>query len=239
MTQLRMLWISILANAIPAFVSAQVNTKTDAYTGYAYKPGTQSLVYKEQNTEKYINNKHTETQTSYYSQSNQLIATRTLDFSNSLYTPSFKTEDLRTGYMEGVAVTGYQARMFVRKDKTASIKEKVITLNAPMVIDGGFNQFIKDHWSQLMQNQAVVFNFVVPARLNYYNLRACKIAATSTEVKIRIEPNSALLRWIAPPIIVNYNILTRRITNYEGKSNITDDEGSNSVVTLVYPDKGP
>lgn len=239
MAMQRIILTGILAGMAYITATAQTGVQNTSYTGYAYQPGTKTLVYKEQNTEIYSNNIHIETVTSYYSLADKLIATRRLDFSHSHYAPSFTTEDLRSGYMEGVVVSGTRARMFVRKGKNAAIKEKTIELSDPMVIDGGFNQFIKDNWNTLMQNKPVAFNFIVPARLNYYNLRACKVSATGAELTIKIEPNNALLRWIAPPIIVNYNISTRRIVNYEGKSNITDDEGSNPVVKLVYPDKGP
>jgi hypothetical protein len=227
-----------LALGLIAF-SLKSSVKTDDFTGYAYKDGTRQLLYKEESAETLVDQRPVEDVTKYYDPSGALIASRTLKFSASGYTPDFKTEDFRTGYMEGAEVKDNSVRLFVRESKTSPLKEKTFPLAERSVIDGGFNQFIKDKWNNLEQGQQLDFNFMVPSRLDYYSFRAIRVSETPSELIVRIEPGSMMIRWLAGAIVVHYDKSTRRILSYEGKSNITDSKGTNLVVRLVYPQEGP
>lgn len=219
-----------------AFTSA---VETVSYTGYAYKEGVKKPVYTERFTDKTVDGKPSETITKYYDADNKLIAQRTLNFSKSKFAPDFKTEDLRTGYTEGAEAKGKKVKLFVREDKDSKLKEKTISIPEPAVIDGGFNQYIKTNWSELEKGKTLVFNFAVASRLDYYKMRAVRVSATEKSMKVKIEPERKILRLLASPIVVNYDKSTKRILSYEGISNISDENGDNLTIKLVYPDKGP
>jgi hypothetical protein len=224
--------VTITCAFAPAF-------ETESYKGYAYEKGSKSPLYTEAFTDKFIDGKKAETTTLYYNDEQKLIARRTLDFSESQYAPDFKTEDLRTGFMEGAEKKGHSVRLFFRKNSDADLEEKTIRIPEPAVVDGGFNQYIKDNWSALVQGEAVTFYFAVPNRLDYYKLRATKVSSSASEMTIRIQPDQSVLRWIASPIVVKYNTDSKRIISYEGKSNIQHENGNNPVIKLLYPKKGP
>lgn len=225
-----------LCAGLVAFTSA---VETESYTGYAYKEGVKKPVYTEKFTDKTVDGKPSEIITKYYDADNKLIAQRTLNFSKSKFAPDFKTEDLRTGYMEGAESKGKKVRLFMKDDKDSKLKEKTISIPSPAVIDGGFNQYIKENWSQLEKGKTLVFNFAVASRLDYYKMRAVRISATEKTMKIKIEPERKILRLLASPIVVDYDKSTKRILSYEGISNISDENGDNFTIKLVYPDKGP
>lgn len=212
---------------------------TDNYTGYAYNEDSNDLLYTEEFIDKFVDGKHLETLTDYFDPTHKKIAKRFLDFRKSKFAPDFTTEDLRSGYMEGAEITGDEVRLFNRKDKNSQLNEKIMLIPQPVVVDGGFNQFIKANWSALENGETITFHFAIPARLDYFTLRAMKVGTTGTEMKVRVEPDKALLRWIAPPIIVRYSKDTHRIMSYQGQSNISDEHGNNFVMRLVYPKKGP
>lgn len=238
MSAMRILVIAIFAAFLIAGRPFE-ETVTDKYVGYAYTEDSNNLLYTEEFTDRFIDGKHLETTTDYFDPSHKKIAQRLLDFRQSRYAPNFKTEDLRSGYMEGAEVVGNKLKLFNRKDKDSRINEKIMSIPQPVVVDGGFNQFIKSNWSKLEKGEVIAFNFAIPARLDYFTLRAVKIESTATEMKVRVEPDKAILRWIVSPIIVKYSTDTRRIMSYEGQSNISDEKGNNFVMRLVYPKKGP
>ena len=219
-----------------SFASGIVN---DSYNGYAYVAGNKEFVYVEQFTDKILNGKHVETRTKYYNTANELIAERSLNFERSRFAPDFKTEDLRSGYIEGAEVKGQKVRLFFRSNKTSEVKEKTIEIPQPMIIDGGFNQFIKAHWKELEAGESLVFNFAVPSRLDYFSMRATKVELIKDKMTVRIEPDKRIMRWLAPAIMVQYDLNTKRITSYEGISNISDDSGHSFFIHLKYPEKGP
>ena len=212
---------------------------TDTYIGYAYQEGTENLLYTEHFTDTFIKGIHVTTQTTYYTPDNKLIVSRTLNFNCSLTAPDFETKDLRTGYIEGATVVGKTVKLFVRKNKNSVTTEKLIYVPEPIVIDGGFNQYIKSQWNALQRGKAVIFNFVVPCRLDYFALRARKISSDLTTTTIRVEPENIMVRWLVIPITIQYDLSTKRILSYEGKSNISDEKGVNFMARLVYPEKGP
>jgi hypothetical protein len=53
--------------------------------------------------------------------------------------------------------------------------ERLISVPKPFVIDGCFNQFIKANWKNLEKGDQIVFNFIIPSKLDYFTLRATKI----------------------------------------------------------------
>lgn len=214
-------------------------TVTDRYVGYAYHENNDSLLYTEEFTDRFIDGKHFETLTDYFDPGHRKIAQRLLDFRKSRYAPDFTTEDLRTGYLEGAEIVGDKVRLFNRKDKSSKVNEKLMRIPEPLVVDGGFNKFIKANWGDLEKGDVVIFHFAVPARLDYFTLRAVKMESTGTEMKVKVEPDKALLRWVASPIIIQYSKDTRRIMSYQGQSNISDENGNNFAMRLVYPKKGP
>lgn len=233
---------SMLSVASLMLLAAWTNSpdlKTDSYTGFAYQEGTKQLIYIEEFTDRFQDGEHIETLTTYLDPQRKKIAERVLDFRKSKFAPDFTTEDLRTGYLEGAEVSGDKVKVFNRKDKNSKKEEKTIKVPQPFVVDGGFNQFIKSNWEKIENGESIAFQFVVPARLDYFTLRVEKVESTDTEMKVQVEPDKALIRWIASPIVVRYSKETHRIISYEGKSNISDDTGKNFMTRLVYPKKGP
>jgi hypothetical protein len=228
-----------IAAALMILCSFSADVSTDHYRGVAFAEGDANPIYSEVFDDKFVNGRHIETATKYYNTENKLIATRSLNFSKSRFAPDFTTEDLRTGYLEGAVVTGSHIKLFFRRDKISPTKEKTIDVPHPAVVDGGFNQFIKSNWTLLEKGESVVFYFTVSSKLDYYKLRAIKVNESNHAMKVKIEPDQPVLRWLASPIIVTYDISTKRIMSYEGKSNITDDNGANIIVKLIYPEKGP
>jgi hypothetical protein len=238
---MKLIVFTSLLIALAVFISGwrSPGIATDSYTGYAYDKGTTDLVYTEEFTDRFIDGKHIETLTAYFDPNHRKIAHRVLDFRKSRFAPDFKTEDLRSGYLEGAEISGDQVRLFRRKDKDSKEETKTLNIPQPVVIDGGFNQFIKSNWEKLEKGETITFQFAVPARLDYFTLRATKASSRDNEMAIEVQPEKTLLRWLSSPIVVRYSKDTRRIKTYEGQSNISNDRGDNFVMKLVYPKKGP
>lgn len=233
----RIVCISISALLLCAFSSSD---RSEKYTGYAYTETGSNLVYTEEFTDKFAGGKHVETLTQYYSPDQKLIAKRTLDFRTSVQAPDYVMVDFRTGYEEGAnLVEGSRFRLFRKTREGAEKEERIVHIPVPAVVDGGFNQFLKQNWSTLVKCKSLMFHFAVPARLDYFTLKAIPVEKTDTTLKIKVEPDKAVLRWLSSPIVVTYDIATRRITKYEGKSNVSNAEGINFDMRLVYPKKGP
>lgn len=229
---------SIIALAI-TLTGFRAEITKETYVGYAYGDDGVKLLYTEEFTDTYQNGTHVETVTKYFDPTGRPIAERVLDFRRSRFAPSYRIEDLRSGYQEGAQLEGDKIRMFVRVSYQSATKEQHVVVPQPAVVDGGFNQFLKANWSRLERGETVPFYFAIPARMDYFSFRASMVSKSSTEMTIRVEPGQPLIRLIAAPIFVRYDLETRRILSYHGQSNIANDKGITFATKLVYPDKGP
>lgn len=233
------LFMVLLLGVAALALSEDVNS--DKYSGYAYDLQTNELIYTEVHTENYVNGNHVQTTTDFFGTDNhEKIATRTLDFSRSKISPDFETKDLRTGYLEGAEqLNPNRFRLYTKAKAGARVQEKTLHIPSPVVVDGGFNQFIKQNWNAIIKGEEVVFHFAVPSRLDYYTFRAIKTQGSADEVTIQIAPDSRIISWLVDPIVIDYSRDTKRITEYLGRSNISDGHGENYIAKLIYPKKGP
>lgn len=214
-------------------------TQKETYTGYAYQEGTDKLIYTEEFTDMLVDGELKETTTRYFNPENKLIARRKLNFTVSKFAPDFLTEDMRSGCIEGATTSEGMLTLFFKKDTKSLLKKKVIKVPPNLVIDGGFNQFIKANWDGLQKDNDMTFHFAVSARLDVYLLRVNVVSVAKNVMIVKIVPDNMVLQLFASPIIVRYDINTKRILSYEGKSNIADEKGINFMTKLIYPEKGP
>ncbi len=212
------------------------------YKGLAFDLKKQEPAYVEEHREIFSQDKHTSTDTRYLDNQGRNIAERTLDFSHSLCKPDYVLKDFRDGYEEGAAIVGDQVRVFVRATRNTQLKEKQIKVPEPCVIDGGFNYFLKQNWDGLLAGKRIHFNFVAPSQLDYFAFIAredLKSEMGKNEKAFVIELENPLIRLLVAPIRVSYDADTRRMTQYQGISNVNDSFGKSLKVRLVYPELGP
>jgi hypothetical protein len=237
---------------------AQVSTRS--FKGQAYEPGTSTVLYSEKFDMKMDGNTPVSLKTEYRNPAGVFIAERTLDFSRHTFKPDYKLTDERDGYEEGARVLSQDGsgkkgstriRVYVRENREKPLREKVIEVPEPSVIDGGFNVFIKSHWDPLMAGKRVAFNFVAPARRDWFAFEvvpagfddasteeASEAESPSTRTFV-VRPQNGALRLLVAPIRVTYDVATRRITEYRGISNVNNSKGKSFKVRIAYPNLGP
>ncbi|HSZ72702.1 MAG TPA: hypothetical protein VK750_08490, partial [Cytophagaceae bacterium] len=168
-----------------------------------------------------------------------IIAKKVINYSENKVTPSFEQNDYRDGYTEGVSFNNHKLVFKFRKNKTEKVKTKFIDVPENLVVDGGFNYYIKNNWKKLTNGETLVFNFAVPSQLDYFSFRLYKESETTDVVVFKMEPDNFLLRKLVDPIHVTYKVSTKRILKYEGLSNINDKRGKSYLVKIMYPKVGP
>jgi hypothetical protein len=152
--------------------------------------------------------------------------------------PSFTLEDARTGYQEGVRESkGGSREVYFRAagdqpEKTASLK------SAPnLVVDAGFDRFIREHWVALATGAHQRLDFLVPSRLRTYPFT---LSVVDDELKDGKPVRRFLLEldtWYAfavPSIIVTYAADSKTIREYQGNSNVRDRNGKDLNVRIEF-----
>lgn len=205
--------------------------------GRALDPKTGNLLYLERHAPTFRNGALVAVHSEYRSPGGAILGHRTLGFGGSPWQPDYRLHDARDGYEEGARPEPNGVRVFVRASRDAPLREKILAVPSPFVVDGGFDGFLRDHRTLLRSGKTLSFNFVAPARLDYFAFEARRDAGgkDGDSLTILIRPANALLRVLVPPIRVTYEASSWRLVKYEGISNINDGNAKSFPVRILYP----
>lgn len=161
-----------------------------------------------------------------------LFATMTSDFSNSNTIPETVFEDTRFKTKSLLRLTGKNIEFEeVKNDKTVS--KKSVPFSDSMVASQGFDNFIKLNFSKL-ENDSVEFKFGVLDSKDFYSLTGYKRSKNADEIEYGIKASTWFLRLFAGELKVTYDLKTKQLKSFSGRSNILDDSGHSQDVDITY-----
>ncbi|MDH3218005.1 MAG: hypothetical protein OEO19_00600 [Gammaproteobacteria bacterium] len=176
----------------------------------------------------------------YQSEAGDLIARKALDYNSGRTTPSFVQQNLYSDERIEVSLKQGKVTMSVFDAENAEPKKSTSTEpdgRIPVVIDAGFDEFVRENWDGLVAGQTRRFMFPFAARSSLMELRIMATACsyeTTTDQCFRLELSNWFLRMVADPIELGYDGGLRRLTRYRGLSNIGDENGNGLVVDIKY-----
>ncbi len=220
---------------------AWAETQSVDYIGEAYDlERADKLLYREQHSlSQRRNNDGSVTPISrrveYFSADGELIAEKTNQYRGLATQPDFILKDLRHNYAEQAEQLADGWRLTLREDG-ASESRMINDADYELVIDAGFDDFIRKHWDALLKGQTVPFSFASVARQTSVNF---EVEASNPErlqqpLKITMTLRSSLLSWLLDPIQLDYQRSTRRLLRYRGLSNLQDNKQKGQQVDIRY-----
>lgn len=104
-----------------------------------------------------------------------------------------------------------------------------------LVVDSGFDQFVRQHWQEIRAGEPVTFRFLAPTRGEHFAFVVEPASDTSidSDVVVRLRPTSVILRLVVDPILLGY---TRQgaLTDYVGLTNIRRNQEENHTAHIRY-----
>jgi len=169
------------------------------------------------------------------------FARKTVDYRDSAIAPTFEQHDARRGEFAGARYHDGGVELGYREDKTQSIKWKpVASSKRPLVIDAGFDNFIRQQWQQLRAGKKVDFDFAVPSRGMAVHLvlmredhQQCDEKMPVAGLCLRVYAASYLVRIFFSPLHLLYND-NQQLVRFMGLSNINDAKGDGQLVRIDY-----
>ncbi|MEO7324430.1 MAG: hypothetical protein ABIW82_06350 [Dokdonella sp.] len=153
--------------------------------------------------------------------------------------PSFVLDDARTGYQEGVRdSSGGSREVFVRTVEDQPEKSASLKSVPGLVVDAGFDSFVREHWDALATGAPQHLDFLLPSRLQSYpfNLRLVDDEwIDGIPVRRFLLQLDAWYAFAIPPIRFAYATDSRTIREYEGTSNLRDHSGKRLNVRIQFP----
>lgn len=173
----------------------------------------------------------------------EIIADKSLQFGEQMATPAFTLHDYRFGEVFAAEVTvtengGEQLVLQRGKSNEPDIKRIDNDDDQNIVIDAGFDEFIRQNWQPLLAGDTVRFEFAYPKRLTTLSLQVQLNSDfpvdTDGDTYFRMIPSSGFLRLWVDPIYLSYQKSNQRLRSFHGVSNLYSSSREAWPVTLHY-----
>lgn len=217
--------------------------------GEAYHLADGSLAYRELHYESLDGMDRTVV---YEDHEQQAIAKKSIDYRPGKLTPAFSQRNWL--YPETIDVLWQESGLRIQYSvEDSKPKDKQIKVKTPLVIDAGFDHFIRDSWTVLMGQQAVDFYFPAVSRQSLIELRAkqqsCPVAdedkvywpgaaspgtEDTKQVCFSISPANWLISALLDDIELAYDSESRQLRSFRGLANIADASGKGMKVEIRY-----
>lgn len=163
---------------------------------------------------------------------------KTLDYGNAPAVPAFRMEDAHIGYVEGARREGNGFVAFFGFAADGAPSEAAIAASPSLVIDAGFDAFIRAHWDALQAGDTLPMDFLVPSRSKAYAFKLAKIredALQGAPASVFRLSLSGVLGWFASDIDVTYRNGDRRLMRFEGLTSVRIDRRDNLPARIDFP----
>ncbi len=205
-----------------------------AVVGDAYDASGDNLLYQEFH---YYSEDGLDHRVVYLSPEKQPIATKTINYRDGYMTPTFSQQAYMSGELIRVVWSGNDLLMEYSAQGDP-VSEKKVPVSKPLVIDAGFDHFIRGNWHPLLEGRRLAFYFAAPARLSLVKLVVEKKAAcsylTTVDTCFRVNSSNWLVRLLLDSIELGYNSKSKKLSRFRGLGNITDQSGGNINVDIRY-----
>ena len=213
-------------------------------TGTAWTPDQGRMLYQEFY---YAENPELDlpTRVQYRTIDGTLIVDKSLTYPAITSAPVVQQIDHRTG-------ARFETRMLTEVEPTrvevgflppnsSRLLRSELPLRDDLVIDAGFDAFVRGNLDALIAGRTVSAHFLIPARqdtvrvnLSMTDTRHCPIDAGVLCLQIRPAGLLRVVGFFVDPVYLAYHTGSRRLMMFRGVSNITDDTGASQDVLITY-----
>jgi hypothetical protein len=202
--------------------------------GVARNPRTSAVLYREQHWLRSDGDRLVERLVLYRCPDGIVFARKRIDYRASAVAPAFEYVDARSGYREGLRRTK-GVELFYRPDGNSAELSAPVRA-AQLVVDAGFDEYIRANWNALVAGKTVPLEFAIPSRLRSMGFSVSRFGATRIAGEPAWQFRLKLSGWlglIVPAIDVSYGQQSRRLLRFEGMSSLRDDAGRKPLMARI------
>ena len=219
------------------FAMANAETSQSFSVGEAFAMDSEELLYRETHCQNDDNLKRI---VFYNNPEGESIAYKSIDYRNGFSTPSFEQISFHTGEKTAVTIDDNVVTLSYtdsNNEQTQKRFEKNKYSDLPMVIDAGFDAYIRENWDNLVSGVQQKFQFPLVTRSALVELQVsasnCSYQTKDNQC-FKLEMSNWLYRMLASPIELGYSRQNRQLMRYRGLSNIEDENGDGLNVDIRY-----
>ena len=187
--------------------------------GTAYHTESGDVMYSEEHI--YMSDNHH--QVIYREKDGSVFAEKMLDYSESEFMPDFYHENTRNGEIVAVNVNAKTIEVNYRRSLNSNQKKDALDHSGIVIVDAGFDKFIQANWNKLVGGEKLEFDYLIPVRSKTFTLslqgKKCNVPGRAC---FEISTASLLLGILVRSIHLEYNVETKSLLRFKGKSNISN-----------------
>ena len=229
------LLLPVLAALIPASALAVEGV---AYQGVARSVDGDAVLYEEHHFVRTDGAAPAERIVLYRCPSGEAFARKTVTYGEPPYAPQFRMDDARFAYAEGFERGRIAAEAFVQRGADDPLQKEAVSLGESLVVDAGFDEFVRANWDALQAGKSVPLRFLVPSRLAAYGFKVRKTGEESLygqPASVFELALSGVFGWFADAIQVSYRNSDRQLLRFVGLSNIRATPEENLTARIEFP----
>lgn len=206
--------------------------------GYAHSQDNDVLLYTEHHHEMFIGDIVVESKVKYNDAAGITFAEKNLDFRRNSFLPEFSLTNASTGHQESTRYLddAYEVRFTQASDEPSKIKQ--LEYSSDAVSDAGFDNFIINHWQEIISAKKFTRDFLIPGLLRFIKFRIYQeqvIEQSGQKYRVlHIEPANILFRTIGGTSRLFYDFDKPVLKRFQGISNVRDEKGDNYKVVIHY-----
>lgn len=242
----RLAWIVVCSMIVAGPIRASSHDAD--IIGEAFSVDGEQLIYREYH---FLNSSDRTHRVVYSWPNGETFAEKSVDYSTGFTTPSFLQKDQQTG--ELITVEVEQNAITLRQSRSSSspsaARETVLRPDNQLVIDAGFDHFVRRHWQALLAGDVMDFAFPSVHQQTLYQLRirhqVCNVDTAAAKSGAErecfiIEPQNWFARIWVQGIELVYQRADQRLLRYTGIANILPAGEDNRVdIRYHYADSAP
>ncbi|MFT6155050.1 MAG: hypothetical protein ACJA0E_001549 [Bermanella sp.] len=211
-----------------------------SFTGTAHDLKTGKLIYTEHHQIQLDSNGDRESGTVHYKNTtSDLIATKSLDYDQTGFFPSFQFTDLRSDHLINVTLKGTNIDIELGLPAELELDSLDVLKNQVMIADAGFDVFMLKNWQDLIAGNRRVVEFLAPTRAIFVTFYIERTFINNDRVGFILAPDSFLIGLLVDPIMLEYDRETGRILSYKGLTNLEKvngkkPSGDNYLAEITY-----
>jgi hypothetical protein len=230
--------ISLVAIAIILIsMGVQADEKSEKYSSVAQSKGGAN-VYQERHEVVFLDRRVQKAKTQYFDPSGRLIGVMSSDFSSRVTIPDYEYYDLRTGLSHGIKLTGDKMTLW-RKGKDGKIEnsdffESKFPKEALLVGCQGLHYYLIDNLGLVKERGTIPIIYFIPGKLDYYKFTLRMDREDEEYIYLKLSIDNFFLRLFTSSLDLKYRKSDRRLVQFSGLSNITDDKDQMQNVLIDY-----
>lgn len=218
-------------------VSTHAEIRIEKYSSVA-RDNSGNTAYEEKHEVTFNDRQVQRASTKYLDSKGQVFGEMTSNFTKMITIPDYDFKDLRTGTSHGIKINGEKITLW-NKTSDGQLSELDFFKNKfaeDTLIVGcqGLHYYLIDNLERVKEKKKVSIAYFIPGKLDYYKFTLRLDREDDKYIYLKLSIDNFFLKLFTSALDLKYNKSDRRLVQFSGLSNITDDKDELQNVVINY-----